>query len=149
MKLVYAELAMAFAVEDFADLLRLLDEHPEWREDLRRRVLDDEFLRLPEYVRQNSLDIAQNSRDIAQNSADIRELKEVVAQNSRDIAQNSADIRSLRETIAETRAEFLVRFDEMDARFDRMDTRMDVMQRDIEVMKGDIGALKGYNAEAR
>jgi hypothetical protein len=103
------------AIDDFPALLRLLDEHPEWRDELRRRVLDDEFLRLPALVRQNSRDIAQNSadirelkevvaqnsRDIAQNSADIRELKEVVAQNSRDIAQNSADIRELKEVVAQ------------------------------------------------
>jgi hypothetical protein len=50
---------MAFAVNDFRDLLQLLDEHPEWQAELRRKILDDEFLRLPEYVRQNSADIRE------------------------------------------------------------------------------------------
>ncbi|HKS91064.1 MAG TPA: hypothetical protein VJQ83_03975 [Tepidiformaceae bacterium] len=50
---------MAFAVSDFHDLLKLLDEHPEWQAELRRKILDDEFLRLPEYVRQNSADIQE------------------------------------------------------------------------------------------
>ncbi|GBC84806.1 Chromosome partition protein Smc [bacterium HR11] len=39
---------MTFTVEDFADLLRLLDEHPEWREELRRRLLTEGLLTLPE-----------------------------------------------------------------------------------------------------
>jgi hypothetical protein len=38
---------MAFTVQDFDDLLHLLDERPEWREALRRRVLADELLELP------------------------------------------------------------------------------------------------------
>lgn len=42
---------MAFTVKDFADLRRLLVEHPEWREELRQLVLSDELLTLPELVR--------------------------------------------------------------------------------------------------
>ena len=48
---------MAFTVADYSDLIKLLREHPEWREELRREILDDEFSRLPEYVKQNSADI--------------------------------------------------------------------------------------------
>src|SRR5919109_5411748 len=43
---------MAFNVEDFQDLIRLLQERPEWRADLRRLVLTDELLALPELVRE-------------------------------------------------------------------------------------------------
>ncbi len=42
---------MAMRMASFDDLLRLLDEHPEWRAELRRRVLDDEFLELPALTR--------------------------------------------------------------------------------------------------
>ena len=38
---------MAFTVQDFQDLLRLLEQHPEWRADLRRHVLSEELLGLP------------------------------------------------------------------------------------------------------
>jgi hypothetical protein len=43
---------MAFTVEEFQDLIRLLQERPEWRADLRRLVLSDELLALPELVRE-------------------------------------------------------------------------------------------------
>ncbi len=43
---------MAFNVEEFQDLIRLLQERPEWRADLRRLVLTDELLALPELVRE-------------------------------------------------------------------------------------------------
>ena len=38
---------MTLAVEDIADLLKLLKEHPEWRDQLRPVILGDEILQLP------------------------------------------------------------------------------------------------------
>ncbi|MCC7367418.1 MAG: hypothetical protein IT306_03285 [Chloroflexi bacterium] len=43
---------MAFSVEDFHDLIALLDHHPEWRAELCRHVLSDEIRELPALVRQ-------------------------------------------------------------------------------------------------
>jgi len=42
---------MSFASADFQDLLRLLEQHPEWREELRRVLLTEELLSLPQIVR--------------------------------------------------------------------------------------------------
>ena len=41
---------MPFTVEEFRDLVRLLEERPEWRADLRRLVLTDELLAVPEKI---------------------------------------------------------------------------------------------------
>lgn len=41
---------MPFTVEEFRDLVRILEERPEWRVELRRLVLTDELLSLPEQV---------------------------------------------------------------------------------------------------
>ena len=46
---------MVFTVKDYQDLARLLREHPEWREELRRLVLSEELLALPEIVRELAL----------------------------------------------------------------------------------------------
>jgi hypothetical protein len=43
---------MAFTVEEFRDLVRILEEHPEWRAELRRLVLTDEILTLPALIRE-------------------------------------------------------------------------------------------------
>ncbi len=43
---------MPFEIQDFHDLVRLLEAHPEWRAELRRLVLSEELLRLPELVQQ-------------------------------------------------------------------------------------------------
>ena len=42
---------MPFTIDDFQDLLRLLEQRPEWRAELRRQVLTDELLELPAIVR--------------------------------------------------------------------------------------------------
>jgi len=42
---------MAFTIKEFRDLIRLLEAHPEWRTELRRLVLTEELLALPEIMR--------------------------------------------------------------------------------------------------
>jgi hypothetical protein len=44
------EAEMPFTVEEFHDLVRLLEEQPAWRGEVRRLVLTDEVLALPEVV---------------------------------------------------------------------------------------------------
>src|SRR5438093_9148784 len=41
---------MPFIADEFHDLIRLVEAHPEWRTELRRLVLTDELLSLPEQV---------------------------------------------------------------------------------------------------
>jgi hypothetical protein len=41
---------MSFTVADFHDLVRLVEERPEWRAELRRLVLTEELLALPDQV---------------------------------------------------------------------------------------------------
>jgi hypothetical protein len=43
---------MAFTVSEFRDLIQLLEQHPAWREELRRWVLTEELLALPQMVRE-------------------------------------------------------------------------------------------------
>jgi len=99
---------MALSIDDMREWLAILREHPEWKAEVRREVLSEELLTLPELVRQNGEDIRALREVVAQNSADIEALKEVVAQNSVDIqalkevvAQNSADIQALKEVVAQ------------------------------------------------
>ena len=43
---------MAFTVEEFRDLIRLLEQQPEWRAELRRLLLSEELLTLPQLVQE-------------------------------------------------------------------------------------------------
>ncbi len=48
---------MSFTVTDFQDLLRLLRERPEWREELRRLILTEELLALPQAVQELATEV--------------------------------------------------------------------------------------------
>lgn len=43
---------MSFGASDFHELVSLLEQHPEWRSELRRLLLSDEILTLPDLVRE-------------------------------------------------------------------------------------------------
>ena len=81
---------MPFTVEDFQDLVQLLDERPQWRSELRRLVLSDEYLALPEQL-------AEFRREVAEQIADLR----------RDMEQRFCEVEK---QIAELRGDTEVHF---------------------------------------
>ncbi|GIV17414.1 MAG: hypothetical protein KatS3mg022_2849 [Armatimonadota bacterium] len=58
-------------VEDLHDLVRLLEQHPEWRAELRRVLLGDELLQLPDLVREILEILRQHSEILAEHSRQI------------------------------------------------------------------------------
>jgi hypothetical protein len=56
---------MVFGVDDFHDLVRLLQERPEWRAELRRLVLTEELLALPEQIARFRQETEQRFADLA------------------------------------------------------------------------------------
>ena len=71
---------MPFTVEDFQDLVQLLDERPEWRSELRRLVLSDEYLALPEQLAEFRRDMEQRFIEVEKQIADLR--RDMEAQRS-------------------------------------------------------------------
>src|SRR5438067_2421320 len=55
---------MAFTVQDFPDLIRLLEEHPDWRAELRRVLLGDEILALPAIVARLAAAVEKLAEDV-------------------------------------------------------------------------------------
>jgi hypothetical protein len=53
-------------VEDFQDLIRLLQARPEWRADLRRVVLTDELLALPEQIARLHVETDRRFHELAE-----------------------------------------------------------------------------------
>ena len=57
--LSFKYLEMPFTVQDFQDLLALLDSRPDWRDELLWRLLSERFQRLPDEVDQLKVAIAK------------------------------------------------------------------------------------------
>src|SRR5919201_2271813 len=60
---------MPFTVAEFHDLVRLVEERPEWRAELRRLVLTDELRALPEQVARLRHDTEQGFQQLAAQAA--------------------------------------------------------------------------------
>lgn len=57
---------MPFTVDDFHDLLHILQERPEWRDELRRVVLTDELLALPTQIAELRAETERRFQELAE-----------------------------------------------------------------------------------
>ena len=95
-------------IHTIEDLIRILDEHPEWLEALRTRLLTRELLELPQRF---------------------AEFAETTRQRFEEVDKQLEAINKRFEAVDK-------RFDGIDARLDRMDIRFDRIEQDLAPLKG-------------
>jgi hypothetical protein len=101
---------MAFTVQDFHDLAALLTQHPEWRAELRRLVLTEELLALPQIVRDLAEAQQRTEQQIAQlveaqrrTEQQIAQLVEAQRRTERQIVRLQHDVGELKGIVLEQR----------------------------------------------
>lgn len=80
---------MAFELQDFHDLVEILERHPEWRAELRRLVLTDELVTLPETTR----DLVAAQRRTEQH---LQQLAEAQRKTQQQLSQLAEDLEGLK-----------------------------------------------------
>jgi hypothetical protein len=127
---------MAFTVSEFRDLIQLLEQHPAWREELRRWVLTEELLALPQMVRE----LADFQRQTETRMGQLAGHVDTLAQRVDALAQQTAQL--------------ITHVDEQAQRFDRMlihisdlSQRMEQLAETQLRMGSDLEQLKGHNLE--
>jgi len=94
---------MAFTVEDFEDMLRILERNPEWQERMRRAILSRELLELPErllsLVQQLIESDARNSEQIAELTRTVQRHDEAIATLIQTVQRHDALIAELIQTV--------------------------------------------------
>lgn len=95
---------MTFGVDDFHDLIRLLEARPEWRVDLRRLVLTDELLALPEQIALLRADTERRFQELldAQKHTD-----EQIAALTKAVQELTADGKTYKQDIGDLKGELL------------------------------------------
>ncbi len=88
---------MAFTIQDYHDLARLLWEHPEWRDELRCLLLPDELLTLPEVVRQLALAQQHTEERLSQLEMTVQHLTEQVSALTAQVNALTAQVNALTE----------------------------------------------------
>jgi uncharacterized protein YoxC len=114
---------MPFELQDFHDLVRLLREHPDWREELRALLLTQELLTLPVIVRE----LAEGQE----------RLTETVAQLAVRLDQLTARVDQLTETVAQ----LAVRLDQLTARVDQLAVRLDQLTARVDQLTETVAQL--------
>jgi len=109
---------MAFTITDFHDLVRLLEQHEEWRKELRRLLLTDELLNLPNAFRELHKLVDRRFAELAEAQRRTEEaLAAHRAKTDRRFAELAEALRNLSETFTAHRQEFLEYRAEADRRF--------------------------------
>jgi rubrerythrin len=150
---------MPFTVADFHDLIRLLEEHPDWQTELRRVLFSQDLLDLPRTVQE--LATAQRRTEeaitrltermqqgFAEATTERHELRQDLTHLTGRVEQGFANAAEDRQRIRTDMAQSFA-----DATEDRQRIRTDMAQGFAEVvaeqrdMRRDIGQLKGLGRE--
>ena len=129
---------MAFTVEEFRDLMRILEERPEWKAELRRLVLTDELLTLPELVR--GLIEAQQRTEA--HMATFEERLTALTEAQRRTEERLA-------VLVEAQQHMEERLAVLTDALQTLTARVDGLERGVRVLHDDASKLKGYALETR
>jgi hypothetical protein len=147
---------MPFRVEDFHDLIRLLEAQPEWRAELRRLLLTDALLALPERFAELRVDtdrcfqelIAAQQRTEAQVAGLVAAQQRTEAQvASLAAAQQHMETQLVALTTAQQHTETQVA--RLATAQQHMETQLVALTRVVQTLTNDVGELKGDNLERR
>jgi len=102
-----------YKIRTFDDIIRILEQEPEWREKLRKLVLTDELINLPKkfdnFVENDFRPLAQRvdkiEKDVEILKEDVTQLKEDVAQLKVDVAQLKVDVAQLKVDVADLKGD--------------------------------------------
>jgi len=119
---------MPFTVEEFRDLVRVLKERPEWREELRRLVLTDELLALPEQIARLWRETDQRFQDLA---TQVSRLVEAQRRSEERMGRLEETVGQLAEAQR------------------RMTDQVSELVRAMHTLSNDVGGLKGESLENR
>ncbi len=156
---------MAFTIQDFEDLLRLLDERPEWLEALRQRVFTSELAEVPRLMREIAESQARTQqvleafgRRLDQREQQIDELAQLMKQLALRVDETARQLEQLTrrvdalaervdqlaqrvEEIAEQLAQLTRRVDALAERVDQLTQRVDALAQRVEEIAEQLAQL--------
>ncbi len=140
---------MAITVEDFHDLVQLLEDRPQWRAEMRRLVMGEEYLAVPEQIadlQRQTADLQRQTADLQRQTAELRRQTAELQRQTAELQRQTAELR--RETAELGHKLEQLRLD-MERRFGHVQVQLDQLTTDVGQLKTDVGQLKGENLERR
>ena len=137
---------MPFTVEDFHDLVRLVTERPEWRADLRRLVLTDELLSLPEQLAKFQLRTEERFQVLTERIASLEERAETRFQA---VEGQLANLATQVNTLTAQVNILTVQVNTLTAQVNTLTVQVSALTKTVESLGDDVGELKGESLENR
>lgn len=131
---------MPFTVEEFSDFTRILQERPEWREELRRLLLTDALLSLPEQVAQLRADTERRFQALG---AQVAGLAAAQQRTDRQVATLTTQVATLTTQVETLTTEIK----ELAAAQRRLQESVVSLVEITHRLADDVGMLKGYGLE--
>ena len=141
----YDFFCMNATVLDFHQLVRTLEEHPEWRAELRRLVLSDELLTVPESVRE----LAAAQQRTEQRLAELAEAQRRTEQRIDELAAAQQRTEQRLAELAEAQRRTEQRVDELAAAQQRTEEALRHLVGRVDVLTDQVGELRGEAVERR
>jgi hypothetical protein len=119
---------MPFELRDFQDLVRLLRDHPEWREELRALLLTQELLTLPTLVRglaETVAHLAEEQRRLAEGQQRLTEEQQQVVEGQQRLTETVTQLANRMDQLTETVAQLANRMDQLTDTVAQLANRMD------------------------
>jgi uncharacterized coiled-coil protein SlyX len=150
---------MAFTVSDFHDLVRLLDQHPEWRAELRRLILTEELLSLPQVMRELAQDVRALAEAQARTENRVDRLAEAQARTEERVdrlAEAQARTEERLEQLAEALRILTQRVDQLaeaqartEERLEQLTEALRILTQRVDRLADVVGQLRGSDLERR
>ena len=126
---------MAFTVRDFHDLVEIMETQPVWRAEMRRLVLSDDILKLPQEIRELSQVVREFAEASQRHDERLMQLETEIAEVNK---RNEARFTRVETDIAEIKGDVSV-----------LKSDVSVLKSDVSVLKSDVAGMKGENLERR
>jgi len=129
---------MAFTVNDFRDLIALLEARPDWRAELRRLVISDELLRLPEEMRELVAVVRDLAEQMRRSEARLGQVEGRLDEVEGRLGQVEGRLDKVEE-----------RLGQVEGRLDKVEERLDKVEVRLGRVENQVGDLRGNDLERR
>ena len=140
-------------INNIEDLVRLLDERPQWLDAVRARVLTRELIELPQTLARFAAGTNEHFAEVDQQFDKVDQRFDKVDQRIDKVeGEMNERFDKVDQRFDKVEGEMNERFDKVDQRFDKvegeMNERFDKVEGDISGLRNDIAPLKGAHVRS-
>lgn len=136
----------ANAINTIEDLTRILRERPEWRDEIRKLVLTDELLTLPQRFSEYA---ASTDRRLDELTQVVQELARGQQELRRDVQQLAQSLQELTQCFEQYAEVTNRRLESLEGRMGNLEGHMGSLEGRANNLEGRVGNLEGSDYEAK